>query len=241
MEKVIIIPARVHSNRFPGKVLYLIDGLPLIIRTWKQALQVKDCRVFIASDDVSLLATCQNEYGCNVILTKEHRNGTERCAEAACILNLEKDDLILNLQADLPMIDPELLENVFKLIPYYIVTAAVETKGKPSQSPHDVKVVMDRNQNALYFSRSVIPCNAVVWHNHIGVYGFMNVLLQEYAARSISSLELIEDLEQLRILYHGQYKVKVIVTKKDCVSINVPSDIDKLINWPNERVIGHVI
>jgi 3-deoxy-manno-octulosonate cytidylyltransferase (CMP-KDO synthetase) len=231
-----------HSSRFPGKAIFPIDGKPMIVRTAEQAKKVSDCKVYIATDDAEITLTCL-AYGYDTIQTGHHKNGTERCAEAARLLCLGDDDCVLNLQADLPYIQPDLLEKVFQFIPYYITTAAVKVKGLPDKDPNMVKVIVDRNQNALYFSRQPIPSKAANWLNHIGIYGFTNNLLQEFASRSVSVLELQEDLEQLRILYHGQRKIKVLETDKDCISVNIPSDIDKLrIYWPTDGPInGHVI
>jgi 3-deoxy-manno-octulosonate cytidylyltransferase (CMP-KDO synthetase) len=245
MQKAIIIPARMQSKRFPGKVMYPIDGIPMIIRTWQQALKVPDCSVYIASDDVDLLASCQ-DYGCSVIKTGEHRNGTERCAEAARILGLADDDHVLNLQADLPCINPELLRLAFHAIPFFyphsIVTAAVITQGRPDMDSNLVKIVLNEKHMALFFSRQPICANSDLWYNHIGIYAMMNCYLQEYAKQEVSPIEQQEDLEQLRFLYYGKRDIKVIRIKEDCISINVPSDLEKLnIQWPDEQVIGHVI
>ena len=245
MQKVIIIPARMQSKRFPGKVMHPIAGIPMIVRTWQQAMQVPDCSVYIASDDMDLLRACHG-YSCQVVKTGEHRNGMERCAEAARVLGLRADDYVLNLQADLPCIQPWLLEEIFNAVPFYhphyIVTAAVVVKGIPDADYNLVKIVLDRDGNALYFSRQPIPTKTEQWYNHIGVYAMMNTYLQEYANQSISSLEQQEDLEQLRFLYHGKRKIKVLLTSEDCISINVPSDIDKLkIYWPDGQVTGHII
>ena len=240
MQKVIIIPARMQSKRFPGKVLHPINSVPMIIRTWRQAMKVPDCSVYIASDDDALLKICQ-DYPCQTIKIGEHRNGTERCAEAARRLGLERLDCVLNLQADLPCIDPELLARVIDLIPYYIMTAATITEGLPSLDTNLVKIAIDKDNDAVFFSRAAILNKAPGWYNHIGIYGYMNFLLQEYAIKPISLLEQYEDLEQLRFYDYGR-QMKVFITDKDCISINVPSDLEKLnIQWPDEQVIGHVI
>lgn len=203
-------------------------------------MKVPDCSVYIASDDDALLKICQ-DYPCQTIKTGEHRNGTERCAEAARRLGLERLDCVLNLQADLPCIDPELLARVIDLIPYYIMTAATITEGLPSLDTNLVKIAIDKDNDAVFFSRAAILNKAPGWYNHIGIYGYMNFLLQEYAIKPISLLEQYEDLEQLRFYDYGR-QMKVFITDKDCISINVPSDLEKLnIQWPDEQVIGHVI
>jgi 3-deoxy-manno-octulosonate cytidylyltransferase (CMP-KDO synthetase) len=234
-----------QSKRFPGKVMYSIAGIPMIIRTWMQAMQVPDCSVYIVSDDMDLLVSCQ-KYGCSVIETGEHRNGTERCAEAARRLGLADDDHVLNLQADLPCIDPELLRLVFVAIPFFcphsIITAAVRTQGCPNADPNLVKIALNEKHMALFFSRRPICINSDLWYNHIGIYAMMNYYLQEYAKQEISLIEQQEDLEQLRFLYYGKRDIKVVLTNGDCISINVPSDLKKLnIDWPTEQVTGHVI
>jgi 3-deoxy-manno-octulosonate cytidylyltransferase (CMP-KDO synthetase) len=234
-----------QSKRFPGKVMYSIAGIPMIIRTWQQAMKVPDCSVYIASDSMELLASCR-EYGCEIIKTGAHRNGTERCAQAARILKLADDDHVLNLQADLPCIDPLLLEATFAAIPFYyphsIITAAVLTEGKPSIDPNLVKVAINSSNMALFFSRQPIMPNSPIWLNHIGIYAMMNYCLQDYAVQEISPIEQQEDLEQLRFLYYGERGIKVLLTHDNCISINVPSDLEKLnIQWPEGQVMGHVI
>ena len=242
MERIIIIPARMQSVRFPGKVVYPINGIPMVIRTAQQAKKVEDCsHVVVATDNQEVIKVCK-DWGISTITTGQHCNGTERCAEAARLLGLKDTDQVINLQADLPYIQPDLLFEMFKLLPYYIASAAVEMEGAPTEDTNMVKVVMDRSWNALWFSRLPIPYGATIWHNHIGVYGFENKYLQEYAKLPVCEVETKSSLEQLRILYYMSRRIKVLVTKEDCISVNVPSDIDKLkIYWPEGQVNGHVI
>lgn len=242
MDKIIIIPARMQSVRFPGKVIFPINGIPMVVRTAKCAKQVDDCsHVAVATDNLEVEAVCK-EWGISTLRTGEHSNGTERCAEAARMLALRDDDQVINLQADLPYIQPDLLHNMFKLTPHYIVTAAVEMKDGPLEDPNMVKVVMDRGQNALWFSRLPIPQGSAVWHNHIGAYGFENKYLQEYTKLPACDVEKSSSLEQLRILFYMSRRIKVLITKDDCISVNTPSDIEKLkIYWPEGQVNGHVI
>ena len=121
------------------------------------------------------------------------------------------------------------------------MTAATITEGLPSLDTNLVKIAIDKDNDAVFFSRAAILNKAPGWYNHIGIYGYMNFLLQEYAIKPISLLEQYEDLEQLRFYDYGR-QMKVFITDKDCISINVPSDLEKLnIQWPDEQVIGHVI
>lgn len=243
MKKIIIIPARMQSVRFPGKVIYPIHGIPMVVRTAKCAQEVLGCdQVVVATEDPQVVSVCADWAISTIVTGAHHHNGTERCAEAARILGLESTDQVINLQADLPHIQPDLLAEMFKFIPYYIMTAAVAVEGSPSTDANIVKVAMAWDQKALWFSRKPIRSSARVWYNHIGVYGFENKDLQQYARLLVCDMELQESLEQMRILYSMKRQIKVLITKEDCISVNVLSDLDKLnIYWPVGQVTGHVV
>jgi len=252
MDNYIIIPARLNSGRLPRKALFPINGIPMIVRVWEQACKVRGARVVVATDSSEIELTAKDA-GANVILTGEHRNGMERCAEAARTLNIPPDSTVLCLQGDMPYVSPDLCSILLTQVHFMvrceptILTAAVRMGGSPSTDPDLVKVVMNNHQQALYFSRLPIPCGAVGgWHKHLGLYCMKNHLLQHYSKLSITDLEQQEGLEQLRLLYRG-HSIRVYITSEDCLSVNNKFDCEKidpsLISWPYESgaVTGHVI
>lgn len=246
MPSHIIIPARFLSSRLPGKALLPIQGKPMLLHVIEAALQVKDvASVTVATDDTRI-ANVTRKANCKVIFTDQnHRNGTERVAEAARILDLPLDDVVLNLQSDMPYIFPWLCELVIKDVEFYeVATAAVEVNSTVSSDPSLVKVVMNSQDVALYFSRKPIATEYKKWNKHLGLYAMANSTLQKYADTKPSCLEVYEDLEQLRWYDMGIFP-GVILTTRDCPSVNNQFDYEQLtdprIEWPNEQITGHVI
>jgi len=205
----------------------------------EQAKKVPNSVVYVATDDARIFNVVV-EAGHEAVLTSgECRNGTERVAEAARKLKLNGDDVVINLQGDMPFIQPMIIEQVMRQSLASITTAACVVKGSPPEDQSHVKVVFDRNLDVLYFSRLPIPTFGGVWHKHIGIYGFRNEILQYYSMLPITLLEQQEDLEQLRILHYGKHAIKIILTDSDCLSINNQTDYKKAINWPREQITGH--
>lgn len=226
----IVIPARMHSTRLPHKMTLDLGGVPLLIRTYQQAAKSSAAQVIVATDHIDILNLCKN-HGVLAIMTKEeHNSGTDRIAEVATKLNLPSGDIIVNVQGDEPLIDPALIDNLAQFI--FEKKSEFATIAHPILSeeeifnPNIVKVVLDKNSNALYFSRSPIPFYRDGFTNranafklpeqlkllrHIGMYAYSVNFLNSYSQMMPSPLEQIEALEQLRILYNGQ-KIAVLVS-----------------------------
>lgn len=223
----VIIPARMHSTRLPHKMTLDLGGMPLVIRTAKQALKSKASRVIVATDHADILAICR-EHSVDAVLTKDiHVSGTDRLQEASELLNLSPAEIIINVQGDEPLIEPELINQLAKFIllqktPIATIAHTI-TESDEIFNPNMVKVVLDHLKNALYFSRAAIPFNRDGYpplHNfslptetqvlrHIGIYAYTVEFLNQYTSLIPSPLELIEGLEQLRALYNG-YKIAVL-------------------------------
>ncbi|MDU9798097.1 3-deoxy-manno-octulosonate cytidylyltransferase, partial [Helicobacter pylori] len=178
---MIIIPARLKSSRFENKVLEDIFGLPMVVRCAKNANLVDEC--VVACDDESIMQTCQKFHIKAVLTSKHHNSGTERCLEAAQILGLKNDERVLNLQGDEPFLEKEVILALLEATQNapFMATCAKVIDEEQAKSPNLVKVVLDSQNNALYFSRSLIPFlrdfdakRQTPLLGHIGIYGFHN-------------------------------------------------------------------
>jgi len=234
---MIIIPARLASTRFPQKVLADIGGLPMVVRT-AQRVQHLD-RVVVAADDESIIATCK-AHGVEAMLTSTtHKSGTDRINECANILKLADDEIIINVQADEPFIEPEVVESLIlklKTLQEYgeefIMGSCYNAiNAESAEDPNLVKVVLDDNDNAIYFSRSLIPYNRsgrANYFGHIGIYGFSKKSLKEFCNLSDAPIEDIEGLEQLRAIYH-QKNITMLKVASTGFGIDTPEDLARAI------------
>jgi 3-deoxy-manno-octulosonate cytidylyltransferase (CMP-KDO synthetase) len=230
-----IIPARWGSTRFPGKPLHIIAGKPLLWRVWERSRRAKNLdSVIIATDDMRIAETAFN-WGAEVALTSpKHRSGTDRVAEVA--RHAKDFPFVVNIQGDEPLIDPRLIDRLVEKLRsdrnIDIVTAA-HPFAHPAEaaSPHQNKVVLDRNNCALYFSRSMIPYAAnssrVRYLRHQGIYGFRRDALLQFVKWKTSPLERVESLEQLRALENG-VKVHVLIIAKGSPGIDTLADAEAL-------------
>lgn len=223
---IVLIPARLASTRLPNKALADIAGKPMVIRVAEQAQKSRAKQVIVATDSQEVIDACQN-HGVQFVMTSaKHTSGTERLAEAAKALNLLSDDIIVNVQGDEPLIEPELINQVAEHLasrPVPMATAAHPILSQEEfENPNCVKVVLNHAGEAIYFSRSPIPYprdqrselpkNMPVLR-HIGIYGYRAGFLSAYSHMDISPLEQVESLEQLRVLWHD-YKIGVELTEK---------------------------
>jgi len=232
-----IIPSRYGSTRFPGKPLALIKGKSLIERVWKQAKKSRMLTdVIIATDDKKIKGAAEG-FGAKVVMTpKSCRSGTDRLAVAVKKV-ARSADIVINIQGDEPLIPPGLIDSIaialIKAKDLGAATAAFPFKDEREvSSPNVVKVVFDKDFNALYFSRCPVPfqrCTDVpaVYYKHIGIYGYRKAFLFKFAAWKQTPLEKTEQLEQLRILENGE-KLKVVLAKNDSFGVDVPADIQKI-------------
>ncbi len=234
-----IIPARYGSSRFPGKPLALIHGVPMILRVVAQAEKCKGlASVVVATDDQRIFDVVRDA-GKNVVMTSpDHPSGTDRCLEAFLSLN-DGVEAVLNIQGDEPYVRPEQLDQLCDWIskPHVsIATLAVPiSEEKTFLDPNKVKVVMNNQGKALYFSRSPIPFernsstpNKTLGLKHLGLYAYKSLILKEIALLRPSSLELKESLEQLRWLESG-YEVYVGVTQWETPAVDTPEDLNRLL------------
>ncbi len=237
-----IIPARYQSTRFPGKPLADISGKPMIQRTWEQAKKALE-KVVVATDDERIRKVVES-FGGEVVMTSPlHRSGTDRCAEASAILASAGNihDAVINIQGDEPFIQPEqirLLADCFRDAGVRIATLVKRIKsGSDLFNPNMPKVVVSKEWDAIYFSRSPIPfvrgkekdewADAHVFYRHIGMYGYLAETLQEITRLKQSSLELAEMLEQNRWLENG-YTIKVRETTIETGSVDTPEDLGSI-------------
>jgi len=234
---MIIIPARIGSSRFPNKVLADIDGTPMVIRTARAVNGID--RVAIATD-VQEVVDIASEYEIEAILTSEqHQSGTDRIYEAAQILSLGEDEIIINVQGDEPFIESQVVQSIYDLTyknrsdSDIIMNSAYKRINNPeADDPNIVKVVTNIDDIALYFSRAKIPYprdhHFDEYKGHLGIYGFTMRSLGVFCNLSSSPFEDIEKLEQLRTLYHG-YKVAMIEVKTESFGIDTQEDLQRAI------------
>jgi 3-deoxy-manno-octulosonate cytidylyltransferase (CMP-KDO synthetase) len=231
-----IIPARWSSTRFPGKPLHLIANKPLLRRVWERCCRAKTLdAVLIATDDMRI-AKAAFDWGAEVAMTsKSHQSGTDRIAEV--VRKTAAFEFILNIQGDEPLTEPALLDrfvNTLRANPKIdIVTAAHPFENAAdAASPHQVKVIVDRDNNAIYFSRYAIPfprnrSAPINYLRHQGIYGFRRKALLDFVKWKPTPLERAESLEQLRPLENG-VKVHVLLTKHGSPGVDTPSDAKAL-------------
>ncbi|KAG6550852.1 hypothetical protein Mapa_007465 [Marchantia paleacea] len=233
-----IIPARFSSSRFEGKPLALILGKPMIQRTWEQAKLATDLdHVVVATDDNRIAACCQ-AFGAEVIMTSENcANGTERCYEALTKLK-RKFDIVVNIQGDEPLIDPEIINGVIQALKNSpdakFSTAVTALKPEYASDPNRVKCIVDRHGYAIYFSRGMLPFNKKSIANpefpyllHLGIQCYDSKFLAVYPRMPPTPLQLEEDLEQLKVLENG-YRMKIIKVDHDAHGVDIPSDIQSI-------------
>lgn len=228
---MIIIPARLASTRFPNKILADIHGLPMVIATAKRVEKIDN--VAIAADTQEVVNLAQS-YGFQAILTsKEHQSGTDRINEAALKLKLPSDEIIINVQADEPFIEEEVVRSVMKRAKQtdaMITSACKKIDLLHVKDPNLVKVLLDANQHAIYFSRSPIPYDREGgfdgYFGHLGIYAFRQNALQTFCSLPYAPIEHIEKLEQLRALYHG-YKIAMVEVQSQSFGIDTPEDLER--------------
>jgi 3-deoxy-manno-octulosonate cytidylyltransferase (CMP-KDO synthetase) len=234
---MIIIPARLASTRFPQKVLADIGGLPMVIRTAKRVAHLD--KVVVAADDELIVKVCK-EYGIEAMLTSTtHKSGTDRIHECATILNLPDDEIIINVQADEPFIEPDVVEALMHKLkklqavnaPFIMGSCYNAINADSAQDPNLVKVVLDDKENAIYFSRSAIPYNqggGAKYFGHIGIYGFSKKSLKEFCSLNDAPIEDIEKLEQLRAIYH-QKKITMVKVASTGFGIDTKEDLARAV------------
>ncbi|MCH9633791.1 MAG: 8-amino-3,8-dideoxy-manno-octulosonate cytidylyltransferase [Chlamydiae bacterium] len=233
---LIVIPARYQSSRFPGKMLAKIQGQTLLERTYRNIRKTSlTSDILIATEDARIEDHARS-FGAQVVRTSKNcPNGTHRTSEAiAQHPKVNEDTIVINVQGDEPLINPNSLERLAQAIEdnskiSMATLAAPFTSLSEAKEPSNVKCVFDQNFNALYFSRSLIPFTqdpSIIYH-HLGIYAFRASFLKTYTSLPKSPLQEVEDLEQLKALEHG-FQIKILLEKKSSFGIDLPSDIQKL-------------
>ncbi len=234
---VVVIPARYGSTRLPGKPLVSLVGKPMIQRVYERArLAQRVNRVIVATDDDRIVKAVEEFDGEARMTRHDHRTGTERVAEVAAH---ETGDIYVNVQGDEPLLDPAAVDAAVSAL-LEEPQAAIATVATPIRTPADImdpnvcKVVLDFDENALYFSRAPIPWvrdtggHVQARHlKHLGLYVFRRDALLEYPTLPQGELERIEQLEQLRWLENG-WKIRVAEVAHDAISVDVPEDVARV-------------
>jgi len=234
MKFLCVIPARFASTRLPGKPLADIAGKPMIQRVYERAMKAKrPASVLVATDDDRVFQAMQSCNGKAMMTAADHPTGTDRLAEVAAAY--EDIDVIINVQGDEPLIDPEVIDNLAAAFDedadLQMATVMTKMDEEEKNNPNNVKVVTDKKGYALYFSRSLVPYprvdTGVDTYKHIGIYAYKREFLLNYAKMEPTILEQTESLEQLRVLENG-YKIKVIETDCKFVGVDTAEDLEKV-------------
>lgn len=236
MKIIAVIPARYASTRLPAKLMQDLGGKTVILRTYEAAIKTNLFHdVFVVTDSELIFNEIISNKGKAIMSLKNHESGSDRIAEA--IENIEVD-IVINIQGDEPFINKEPLEKLIEVFKNdaskQVDLASVMTTISDKQeieNPNNVKVIVDQNGFALYFSRSVIPFprneNAgVQYKKHLGIYGFRKQALLDFYNLPMLTLEASEKLEQLRYLEYGK-RIKMIETKSHSLGIDTQEDLDK--------------
>ena len=252
MSYTVLIPARLSSSRLPGKPLADIGGLPMVVRVAQRAALAGAARCVVAGDDESIVAACV-QHGIEAILTrKDHASGSDRLAEACEQLGLSGDDVVVNVQGDEPLIDPQLIDAVAQLL-LARPEASMGTAAHPIETladyrnPNVVKVVCDASGLASYFSRAPIPfsrdhADEAWWKTvtasnghagftplrHIGIYSYKAGFLRDFPRLSPAPTEAMEQLEQLRALWHGHRIAVHITPDAPGAGVDTPEDLERV-------------
>ena len=235
-----IIPSRFGSSRFPGKPIHVIAGKPLVawvVEAVKQARRLDD--VVVATDDERIVKAVEECGGKAVMTPSELPSGTDRIACAARIVcggDFADDDILVNIQGDEPLIDPALIDELAAKLAddprWDMATAVTPIKSAADLAAKTVvKVVLDRDDGALYFSRAPIPCDrdhepelaSGLYVRHLGIYAYRGAFLKRYVSEPPCALEKSEKLEQLRALWMGA-KIAVVRTEDEGVGVDTPED-----------------
>lgn len=249
MKVIGIIPSRYASTRFPSKPLAMIKGKTMIQRVWEQAWKSKLDVVVVATDDMRIADEVLKFGGQYVLTDPNHRSGTDRCREALYMVEGQYD-AVVNIQGDEPFIDPAQINQVIELIGRDDTQLASLAKRIEDEdelfSPNVVKVVMDKQGNALYFSRNPIPfmrnLDRDKWlqkgefYKHIGLYAYKTETLCQIAEMQSTALEKAESLEQLRWLENG-LRIRMGVTQLESLSIDTQEDYEKAMQFAQNQLV----
>jgi 3-deoxy-manno-octulosonate cytidylyltransferase (CMP-KDO synthetase) len=239
MKIIGIVPARFGSTRFPGKPLVDINGKSMIQRVYEQCRQAtRLTRLLIATDDERILNHVKEFGGEAIITAPQHQSGTDRCAEVVEKIGIDQFDVVINIQGDEPYIHPEqidLLCSTFDEKETSIATLVKKITSVDELFNHNnVKVILNKKKEAVYFSRLPVPYNRnfpeqewlkySTYYKHIGIYGYRTKMLLEVSGLAKTNLEITESLEQLRWIENG-YVIKAEITSLESIAIDTPDDL----------------
>lgn len=232
---LILIPARMQASRLPGKPLADIHGEPMIVHVWRRACEADLGDVVVATDDPGILAVVEKAGGRGVMTREDHQSGSDRIFEALQVIDPDGEiGIIVNLQGDLPCIDPRLVAICTKPLQDPLVdiaTLGVEIDNEEDRSnPNVVKIVGtpvgERHLRALYFTRATAPHGKGILYHHIGIYAYKRAALARFVALSPSDLERRERLEQLRAL-ENDMRIDVSLIDTIPLGVDTPADLEK--------------
>jgi 3-deoxy-manno-octulosonate cytidylyltransferase (CMP-KDO synthetase) len=246
MTYTVLIPARYASTRFPGKPLADLGGKPMIVRVAERARAAGAARVAVATDDARIAAAVE-AHGFTACMTRaDHPTGTDRLAEAAMQIGLADDAIVVNVQGDEPLLEPDLIRAMAGLLTAH-ADAAMATACHPIADPAEafnpnvVKVVLDRAGYALYFSRATIPWardafaadrdtlpDGLPLYRHYGLYAYRVGFLRAFPGLAPAPIERFEALEQLRALWHGHRIVVEVTTGTPAPGVDTPEDLERV-------------
>jgi 3-deoxy-manno-octulosonate cytidylyltransferase (CMP-KDO synthetase) len=241
----VLIPARLASTRLPRKPLADIGGVPMIVRVARRALESSAKNVVVAADHQDIVAACST-HGVQALLTRDdHPSGSDRLAEACATLGLDDCDIVVNLQGDEPLIPPAMLDACASALDAH-GECVMSTVAHPIDDVTElgntnvVKVVLDAQGHALYFSRAPIPwwrdgyagglqrVSAPPPLRHVGLYAYRVAFLKRFPALAVSPLEQLESLEQLRVLWHGERIAVHVSDERPGPGVDTPADLDRV-------------
>ena len=239
-----LVPARLASTRLPRKVLADLGGVAMVVRVAQRAAGSGASRVVVAADDAEIVAVCTACGVDSVLTSTDHASGSDRLAEACEILSIDDEEIVVNVQGDEPMIEPALIDACAALLAEQ-TDCVMSTAAHPIveridfENPNIVKVVLDANGRALYFSRAPIPwpresaafdrasSPAAAPLRHVGLYAYRARFLRRFPLLAVSPLEQIERLEQLRVLWHGERIAVHVSDARPGIGIDTPEDLAK--------------
>ena len=241
----VLIPARLASTRLPDKPLADLAGLPMIVRVAMAAARSAARRVIVATDAPRIIDACKAHHVEAVLTRSDHPSGSDRLAQACELLGLDGDDAIVNLQGDEPLIDPGMIDACARLLgerPDCVMSTVAHAINDVAEytNPNVVKVVLDAQSRALYFSRAPIAWwrdgNAAGVHRlpdpaplrHVGLYAYRAGFLRRFPSLSPSPLEVIEALEQLRVLWHGERIAVHVASQRPGPGVDTPEDLARV-------------
>jgi len=229
MKVIGIIPARWASTRFPGKVLAVLAGKPMIQHVWERCKESKKLTDIIIACDEEKVKAAARSFGAKVVMTsKDHPSGTDRIAEAVKDIDA---DIIINIQGDEPLIQPSVIDSLADALlngnaPMATVIKVLSDK-KDLDNPNVVKVTINEKSEALSFSRLPIKTNNGTYYKHLGIYAYRKDFLMTYKDLPESALEKRERLEQLRALQAG-YVIKTVLTDIETIGVDTPEDLARV-------------